>query len=213
VKLGVLDPVDERDAVMVLVRVLDAEEPAVAERVSVEDTVSVAERERVAVSVAEGVAPGRDRVAVVVPVPEIGARERVAVAESVAETEAPARERVGVYVAEIEAAWDRESVEETDIAGARDLVAVSVAEADTATTCERDAVAVIPPPEDGMGICAHPAEAAKAKKKSLRIILPILYLPPVISFYLYSITYEMTASTNSRRSCTDTSKSDPPGST
>ena len=69
VKLGVLDPVDERDAVMVL----DADEPAVAVGVPVP----------VAVSVGEGVAPGRDRVAV----GEIGARDRVAGAVAVPETE------------------------------------------------------------------------------------------------------------------------------
>ena len=129
VKLGVLDPVDERDAVMVLVRVLDADEPDVADRV------------RVAVTVGEGVAPARERVTVAVP------------------------ETVGA------AARERVAVEETEIA-ARDLVAVSVADADTVTACERDAVALIlpPPPEDGNGVCAQPADTANAKKKSLRII-------------------------------------------
>jgi hypothetical protein len=94
---------------------------------------------------------------------------------------------VGVSVAEIEAARrDRETVEETEIAGTRDLVAVSVTEADTVTACERDAVALMlaPPPEDGRGNCAHPAEAAKAKKKSFLIIfIPVLYLLYVISCY------------------------------
>jgi hypothetical protein len=108
VKLGVLDPVDEREAVMVLVRVLDADEPEVAVR----ERVSVAER-------------------------DAAARERVGVGESVAEIEAAIRERVGVgeSVAEIEAARrDRDG--ETEIAGTRDLVAVSVTEPDTATECE-----------------------------------------------------------------------------
>jgi hypothetical protein len=159
VKLGVLDPVDERDAVMVLVRVLDADEPDVADRV------------RVAVTVGEGVAPARERVAVAVP-ETVGAtaRERVAVPETVGAT---ARERVAVAVPETvgAAARERVAVEETEIA-ARDLVAVSVADADTVTACERDAVALIlpPPPEDGNGVCAQPADTANAKKKSLRII-------------------------------------------
>ena len=161
VKLGVLDPVDERDAVMVLVRVFDAEEPGVAERVS------VGERERVAVSVGERVAPGRERLAVTV---------------SVGETVGPTRERVAVSVGEIEAVWEREgeSVEETEIA-ARDLVAVSVADPDTVTACERDEVALpIPPALDadaGIGVpCDHPDVTAKAKKKSLRIIFTCIIL-------------------------------------
>ena len=102
------------------------------------------------------------------------ARERVAVA--VPETVgAAARERVAV--AEI-GARDRETVEETEIAGTRDRVAVSVTEPDTVTACERDAVALMLPP----GICAHPADAAKAKKKIfLSIFIPVLYLLSVIS--------------------------------
>jgi hypothetical protein len=78
---------------------------------------------------------------------------------------------------------------ETEIAGTRDLVAVSVTEPDMATACERDAVALMlapppPVPEDGMGICAHPDETANAKKKTFLIIfIPVLYLLPVISSY------------------------------
>ena len=82
VKLGVFDPVDERDAVMVLVRVLDAEEPAVTDRDSV----------GVAVTVGETVAAARERVRVAVTVGETvaAARERVRVAVTVGETERPA---------------------------------------------------------------------------------------------------------------------------
>lgn len=179
---------------MVLVRVFDAEEPAVAERVSVGDTVSVAERERLAVSVGEGVAPGRERVEVVVAVGVGPGRERVAVAVTVGETVAPARERVAVAVPETvgAAARDRETVEETEIAGARDRVAVSVTEPDTVTACERDAVALMvptpPPPEDGMGTCAHPDETAKAKKKSLRIIFAYIILT-ACNFFLFVLYY------------------------
>jgi len=142
----------------------------------------------VTVFVEDGEAPGRERVGVsvglsdaagalerVADIEAVGIRERVGV--PVAEIEAARRERVGVSVAEIEAA-----TRETDIVGTRDLVAVSVTEPDTATACERDAVALILPPPTG--VCAHPAEAASAKKKSFLIIfIPVLYLLSVISSY------------------------------
>jgi hypothetical protein len=49
-------------------------------------------------------------------------------------------------------------------AGIRERVAVAVA------------VAVkLPPTEDGNGVCAHPDETAKAKKKSFLIILYLVY--------------------------------------
>jgi hypothetical protein len=115
VKLGVFEPVDERDAVMVLVKVLDAEEPAVALREEVPVTVLVAVELRVGagvregVSVAESEAPGRERVAVPLAVPLAVAlavpllvapgRERVAVALAVPLLVAPGRERVAVAVA------------------------------------------------------------------------------------------------------------------
>jgi hypothetical protein len=43
-----------------------------------------------------------------------------------------------------------------------------------AGTRERVAV-TLPPTEDGNGVCAHPTETAKAKKKSFLIILYLIY--------------------------------------
>jgi hypothetical protein len=243
VKLGVLDPVDERDAVMVLVKVLEADEPAVADRDSAGFPVLVAEGERVAVTVGETVAAARERVRVAVTVGEtvaaarervavtVGetvapARERVRVAVTVEETVAPARERVAVAVgvnkaparervavtvaetgpairervpvAEIEpaaaGAREREIVGETVPAGRR-RERVPVAEIEPAPAGIRERVAValavkLPPAEDGKGVCAHPAETAKAKKNSFLIMFMIITLTPRNLFYNVSYLRE-----------------------
>jgi hypothetical protein len=210
VKLGGVDPVEERDAVMVLVRVLDADEPAVAERDSAGVPVLVAEGERVAVTVGETVAPARERVRVAVTVGETerpALRERVRVAVTVGETEtpawrervavtvgvneAPARERVAVTVAETgPAIREREIVGETVPAGRR-RERVPVAEIEPAPAEIRERVAVkLPPTEDGNGVCAHPAETANAKKNSFLIMFMIITLTPRNLFYILSYLRE-----------------------
>jgi hypothetical protein len=57
---------------------------------------------------------------------------------------------------------------------------VPVAEIEPAPAGIRERVAVavavtLPPTEDGNGVCAHPDETAKAKKKSFLIILYLVY--------------------------------------
>jgi hypothetical protein len=53
---------------------------------------------------------------------------------------------------------------------------VPVAEIEPAPAGIREGVAVkLPPTEDGNGVCAHPDETAKAKKKSFLIILYLVY--------------------------------------
>ena len=213
VKLGVLDPVDEREAVMVFVNVLDGDEPAVAVLESVRVGVSVAEREaaarervRVAVIVGVNEAAARERVAVIVGVNEAAARERVGVAVGV--NEAPARERVTVAVAETEPAGrervpvaeierpagrEREGVAEIEPAarGIREREGVAEIEPAARGIREREAVAVTVPlvAGDGIRICPHPDETAKAKKNTFLIMFMIITLTPRNLFYIISYPY------------------------
>ena len=178
VKLGVLDPVDEREAVMVFVNVLDGDEPAVA----------VLESVRVGVSVAEREAAGRERVAVIVGVNEAAARERVGVAVGV--NEAPARERVTVAVAETEPAG-RERVPVAEIERPAGREREGVAEIEPAARGIRERVAVTVPlvAGDGIRICPHPDETAKAKKNTFLIMFMIITLTPRNLFYIISYPY------------------------
>ena len=195
VKLGVLDPVDEREAVMVFVNVLDGDEPAVAVLESVRVGVSVAEREaagrervRVAVIVGVNEAAARERVAVIVGVNEAAARERVGVAVGV--NEAPARERVTVAVAETEPAG-RERVPVAEIERPAGREREGVAEIEPAARGIRERVAVTVPlvAGDGIRICPHPDETAKAKKNTFLIMFMIITLTPRNLFYIISYPY------------------------
>ena len=118
----------------------------------------------------------RERVAVAEAVGVGRARERVAVAVAVAAADGPnARERVTVFVG-LPRARERVAVavtvgEGVPIARERERVAVSVGVTDTAARewvvdGVEDATAEDVPSR----ICPQPADAASAKKKSLRII-------------------------------------------